>query len=62
MEKTNFDSDQGKKATQTFYKQLMRNQHIPGTEGWDKDDPTRTMTGMSVLRSGRSKERPGYWD
>lgn len=50
MEKTNFDSDQGKKATQTFYKQLMRNQNIPGTEGWDKDNPTKTMTGMSVLR------------
>jgi hypothetical protein len=50
MEKTNFDSDQGKKATQTFYNQLMRNQTIPGTEGWDKENPTKPMTGMSVLR------------
>jgi 2'-5' RNA ligase len=49
MDKVNFESDQGKKATKTFYEQLLRNVAIPGTEG----KSGKPLTGMTILKDLR---------
>ncbi len=49
MDKVNFESDQGKKATKTFYEQLLRNVAIPGTEGASG----KPLTGMTILKDLR---------